>query len=407
MFKFLFIFCFYIFLTELIIGGPGFWGVNEFGISIRKILFFLTLVTGYIQLFEISSISIYLRDKLIFIFISISFLVWMLILPLINGQSLNFAFQDGSSIFIFLLYFPIVQLLRKNALNWINIEKYFVNLCTLVAVFQIIIWFNYEFFQLFNINMLDFFSVTEYGSIYVGPMPDGFYRVMWITTAFMIPAIFVVASKHKYCVLDYLKIVCFIVALYVSYTRALWIATILGVIIIIMFKDNVKARDLIIVAIITCLVLGSVILTNTDSIFVRLSSIINDSGAYERVIQINSILEKWGEHFLFGTGFGGYANYIRVDAAPYSYEVALIALLMKLGIVGTFLWFICLVYIFYITKPKSMNLKFKKKWRYMLAATVGFLFSTATNPYLFNFVGMTILLFVLVELEKLHLDTKN
>ncbi|TWH45278.1 O-antigen ligase [Sporomusa sp. KB1] len=408
MFKLFFIIIFYLFLAELVLGGPGFWGINEIGISIRKLIFIALLITAYIQFFEKGNFKVYFRDKLIFLCIVLSTIIWMLVLPVVNGQGLGFAFQDGGSIFIFLLYFPIVQLIRTKLINWENVKKYFINLIIVVALFQVLIWINGTLDLGLSLNMISFFGADEYGSIYVGHMKDGFYRVMWISTVFTIPGIFLIAGNSRNNLLDYIKIVLFLFTLYISYTRALWLACIIGIMLVLLIRKRIKVKGIVIIAVVLCGMIGISIFTDvSETTFSRLNSLYDDDGTLERIVQIDSILDMWTKNFLFGIGFGGHAEYIRVQDVPFTYEVSLVSLLMKLGFVGVSLWGLTLACLFYHAKPPYVDREGRKKWLYTLAGTVAFLFSTATNPYLLNFVGMIIILFMIIEMEKIYIEKKT
>jgi len=60
-----------------------------------------------------------------------------------------------------------------------------------------------------------------------------------------------------------------------------------------------------------------------------------------RAQQVHGIAEKIFSHPLLGTGFGGFTDLISNDNAPYSYELSIFALMMKLGLIGIiFLGFI-------------------------------------------------------------------
>lgn len=413
-----FLFILYLFIGELVLGGPGYWGV-DFGISFRKLLFLSTVLIAYGCVFKIGKhLIVNTRDILIIFFMAISFSVWLLLLPVINGQSLQNSFQDGGSIFVFLLYLPIAQLMRHKLIDWYKIKQYFVVISTIVAIFQIGIWLIVFFVpsmgSTFSAAVKLFFNVDPVtGSIYVGTMGDGFYRVMWISTVYFVPAMFFILGNKSKTTADYFKLACFIFALFVSYTRAIWIGIVLGIFIAIILKGKAVLKSsmrTICLGLPIILVLSLVIGASIDpesTALLRLQSLTSEDGTDLRMIQINSIMDMWEQNFLVGIGFGGHAEYIRDPELPFNYEVSLISLFMKLGIVGIIFWFVIFALIFYSAKVYCKNIDDNRRWRYTLSGMIAFLFMTATNPYLLNFVGMSIILFLVLDMEEVCIRLKG
>lgn len=58
------------------------------------------------------------------------------------------------------------------------------------------------------------------------------------------------------------------------------------------------------------------------------------SSADERAIQVGYLLEGFAESPVWGSGFGGYAGYLRSDERPWSYELTYAQLLFNVGLVG-------------------------------------------------------------------------
>jgi O-antigen ligase len=62
------------------------------------------------------------------------------------------------------------------------------------------------------------------------------------------------------------------------------------------------------------------------------------SGNEARLSQIPALVKKIVERPLIGSGFGSYAEVLRNNERPFMYEVDYLAVVMKLGIVGTILY---------------------------------------------------------------------
>lgn len=66
--------------------------------------------------------------------------------------------------------------------------------------------------------------------------------------------------------------------------------------------------------------------------------------------QVFSLLRTFERHFIMGTGFGASADEIRSESVPWSYEMSILALCMKIGLVGIFFFDYCISFIFCLTK---------------------------------------------------------
>ena len=105
-----------------------------------------------------------------------------------------------------------------------------------------------------------------------------------------------------------------------------------------------------------------------------------------RLEQFYSLFKLFLEYPLFGSGFGSNADIIRSREAFYSYELTYIALIAKIGIIGSFL----LGYLLYQLIKKTF-IKFKTERALYALSFLIFIFITSTNPYLLNFYGLTII----------------
>ena len=119
-----------------------------------------------------------------------------------------------------------------------------------------------------------------------------------------------------------------------------------------------------------------------------------------RAKQNSALLNKWKESKLVGFGYGSYTTEcIRHSKYPYMYESTLPALMMKLGIVG------CLVWVIFIggTTIFAVSRFWKEKKEnafYWLGLALSYAMAVQTNPFLFTFAGFSMLLYLLVSVQK-------
>jgi O-antigen ligase len=243
--------------------------------------------------------------------------------------------------------------------------------------------------------------------LYVGLMPDGFFRAMWITGTLYLPALMYCIAARRIS-----GVLLFSAALLATYTRSLWLAALLGIVLAqalstrrARFIDGRVALGLCVAGImgITVLLLGSAI-ADGDSVIslvsARVGSTFSDESAGERFEQIGPLLDKWSQAPWLGNGFGAHANLIRSDDAPYSYELTVLALLMKTGVAGL-LYVLALFAGLWLSALLASRSRGSAAASAGLAAIVAFSTAAATNPFLLNFVGMSALSFMIM---KLHIE---
>jgi hypothetical protein len=118
-----------------------------------------------------------------------------------------------------------------------------------------------------------------------------------------------------------------------------------------------------------------------------------DSSALLRSEQFYALLNGWSQNPLFGAGHGASApGSIRSVEQPWAYELSYVAYFFHTGILGSFIFFGQLGWIYFmsfkIIKSESV-LKF-----YIFPVIVGttcFLIANATNPYLAKYDFMWVL----------------
>ncbi|MGL5978925.1 MAG: hypothetical protein ACRCZJ_08030, partial [Erysipelotrichaceae bacterium] len=112
--------------------------------------------------------------------------------------------------------------------------------------------------------------------------------------------------------------------------------------------------------------------------------------------QIPYLLQTWEQAPVFGQGYGSVADgYQRSTVAPFSYEMTLFALLMKIGVVGIGVWLgVLLTFLLSCFKQKSI-LTFAN-WTFLVIA---FALTVQTNPFLLSFSGFTVVLYLLFSAQ--------
>ena len=419
-----------LFLLELVLGESGRW-LRVGGLSVRQVLFVLTVLSLYAYAAatvrkrpEITRI-----DVAVFFFIVVSS-VWGFLVPALYDRSLSLAFADFEATYVLLLYFPLAVALRAGALSWRGTSAVFAGAVVLLAAVQVAAWALVTLRLVTAAGARGFFlGLYNTSEVYVGPMPDGFFRSMFVTSIFLLPVFFVLASAVVEKARPFVPAgLLFVVScgLVVSYTRAFWASAAIGLVLAWMLyyfagrphgwawqpraAGKVVLPALVFVGAFAAVeTLTAVAATDTTSLDDRVVSSleVQDEANAIKLEQIPYLLAEWWEAPIFGRGFGSYVEgYTRSAESPFSYEMTAPALLMKLGVVGGVLWAAPLIYAL-VRGLRSAGKESRARACFATAGFLAFGLSVQTNPLLLNFVGMAILLFYFLEFAMLECGARR
>jgi hypothetical protein len=100
-----------------------------------------------------------------------------------------------------------------------------------------------------------------------------------------------------------------------------------------------EIKKLTILAFVAASTLLLMLVINFEWVKERYNFTLSDDSTHERFIQIPSLLDKIMESPVWGSGFGAYTSVIRNQERPFLYEVDFLATVMKLGLVGSLLYY--------------------------------------------------------------------
>ena len=368
---------FLVYLLELILTGPI--GIVIWDTRIRFVIIFLlfgmslvSLVSGKITNKELKVLTVF----------STIFLIWSILIPIFKNGNLIDAVSEGRSLFIMFLIIPISRALLYFGTKFIvNFISYLVGIVA-IAVFTCWICSTY-FNNYLPAELLFNYLDTGIGAgLYIGPMPDGSYRVMFITSIFF-PFV-ILAQKNSRYFWGWAGLM--MAGVIASGTRAIFIGAIFAIVVIVW---NHRKKYLKQPVFYMCIIIGLLYcqfyydnFSNTR--FLDLSDEFDSDSI--RLIQLSSLMELWKNNIIFGAGFGAVASEVREG---YSYELTYVALLAKIGIIGMGL--LCVLFIVIFANIPTKTARFNV---FMIGLL--FLFVTSTNPYLINLFGLTLLSFLVV-----------
>jgi hypothetical protein len=381
-----------IYLCEIILGGAA--GFQLYGISIRKVLLFILIGGGFFRLTIypiIYSWQLYLLTFIMFVVI-----VWGGIVPLFRGVDLSQSLAEFLPLCVFLLIIPVLDSVYLKGIRlYLNVANW---CAATIATVVIVAWLSATFFmspEFSSLIQLFFLTVTGSDSGYfIGPMPDGSYRVMWISCIFF-PLMLAYKNVDK---IQFNWTAFYLIAIYASGTRSFLYASLF----IVFYACVRRYKECIRYFLPGIIFLVTVILCTPD--FFNETRLFNVSSEFDsdsaRGEQLLSLLNLFNDNLFFGAGFGAHAEVVRSMEAPYSYELTYIALLAKLGILGSVL----VVIILTMAVCKALLIRLPNMGQSIVIATA-FLFITSTNPYLLNLVGLTISVFMIAFFHSYNFNT--
>lgn len=451
-------FCFAaLFCFELVFGYTGTL-IMIHSVAIRHILFIPTflglylfcllyLIKNRIPLFkskgEKTSVlkSLKVLDWLMLAFV-VSTAASLFVIPKLNGGSFQFAKAEAlDSLMMLMLYFPI-----RFMVSWdeIKLSKLTTVLYWLIFGLSTIHIFLYvgeamapgfveSFFDVLR-NICGSGSITP--TVILGH--GGYPRVMFSTSIYILVGFYLLLKKlPELKFYDYLVFFVEITAMMTTMTKSIWFGFFGGIAVFtILYCINaiINKRKTAIVQILVLGLCSLMLITAMDKtifkgmISIRLGNSFNttytpqgtdnddDSDQDEdktnlmnldgegaalsntiKIEQTKMLLKQWKEHPIFGLGYGSYIEgYLRSEECPFSYEMQLPALIMKIGIVGIgLLASIVLTMIIYLfRKIKGTDLTAKFAWLFLLGS---FGLCVQTNPLLLSFTGMSVVLLLLIE----------
>ena len=396
----------YFLMMDLVLLGP--LGILKYE---RKIVFGLTVILCLVHFIKFRSYS-ESRFRIPILTLFLGSLIWLIPIPLIYSDNLQLSFEEWDA-FIFLLI-PIFYIPSKNEAARLLKVVFFCT--TVLSLFIFISWVcgsqNQE--DLGKVQNL-FSMVYSDSSLFIGnansELGDFFPRIffinmLWIFVCFLMMPVF---FGSKYISLFWGVILC--AGMIISYSRGLWIAYFVALISVSIL--SIKNFKLLSILFISSFFLASLFFTNqTEFLTQRVASVNNiyadqqasrpaDPSASTRKLQMAFLVNSWRDAKFFGKGWGAYVKDFpgSVDS-PYSYEAVPFALLMKIGIVGVLMMIIWIVSFIF----RAASLASRRFASVLIGVLTFLLVGGMTNPYIFNFIGMGVLVFVLLIFMNIEFD---
>jgi hypothetical protein len=357
---------------ELMVGGP--FGVQVHGVSIRFLIWAVAIVCS-IRWLLADALGARLARRWVLLSAAL-FLGWGLVVPAFRGGSVANGILEArpllTSPVVFSAYCGLRHFGTRKFVSILAVVSAIPALAVVIAWSAQVLLADEVPAQLLKWWLSS--GSAELPGVYIGPMPDGSYRVMWIAVMFFPFTLLCRSFSRDYAlwvVVTGLGAAC-------SGTRAVIGAWFIVIFVVGFCRRGVASGTLLSGAVAACLISlsggsGFRVLTFAD--------LADDDDP--RVVQTTALLGEFFKSPLLGCGFGGGPELVRSDVAQFSYEMTYVALLAKLGLFGCFLVGIWLL----ATLQWTLLLGRAARW-VTFAALLCFVIITATNPYLLNLFGI-------------------
>ncbi|EFB2632398.1 hypothetical protein FHO58_07840 [Escherichia coli] len=404
----------YLFLFDVILLGSGAWSINVTGISIRKVEYLTILL---MVICTINNIKGYIY----FCCATTFCLIFGVVVPFLNDVKLEYAITELLSFYGILLC-PLIAQNRYISVNWKKIRKFILFICIISAFIHILIWLlglmgsgYVDLIKQLCIRVLTANNDDLIDNIIIADTPDGLFRVLLPNSSLLIIGFYLSFQQYlnRKNYIHLLIVFVMLLALYTTWTRALYLSPIIVIGGVLFYKifpftlqlGKIGAYNLLSFIILFFIVISTVLVQPT---LLSLLGIASESSDEIRYTQVIWIFNTFMNSPVLGTGLGGSAEDVRSLIAPWTYEMSLLALIMKLGLVGVFLF----ISISAIKIPEFLEGFFdgrripvkKVVWIYF---SLSVLMMFSTNPFMLSFPGITITLFILCELNSFKIEKGN
>ena len=345
-------------------------------------------------------------------------MIWVFLPLVMEPSSFYFALMDAQSLVILPATTVVLISMRNQPGGLKSVFRITIALCALLALLQVLIWLFLRLHPLPHEEIYEmvgrFFGTKESVSIIEQPSNEGAYwRVVWISSYWLIFAVFLApVFIRNQSALFCIEFLCG-VAILASYTRGIWLGLLAGVCLLVvsaLLPKNLRRRpsrkgpwvilamglasSLLFVYAINAMqgnaqvLLARMYATEPSADVKHPEANVKDESAIERIQQSKKLIEKWQEHPIVGHGFGAYVkSHYSHDERPFLYEMLPVALLMKLGLIGFFLYLSFLLFVLsrLWILGKTSTVALAASGAYMAT-----LIQIHTNPVFFSFTGMLI-----------------
>ena len=314
-----------------------------------------------------------------------------------------------------LIILPLIGASKIHVSHWLALRKWIffkISISALLHNAIFLIALKYEAFgSIVQLFMLQFFTAGDDGvadKVVISVSSLDRHYVFWASSSILLVGLYIAISNliTKKSTINYLIFINFLMAIYATGIRAFIMLPLVMFIAYYFFKlvfklknKNSLLRDMLLVGVLIGITIP--VLISIDPSFLSWTGLGQDSSDSLRYEQMMPMLHTIINNPLMGVGIGGSTSEIRSDIAPWSYELSILALIMKIGFVG-----LCVVYAVCVMILNECKIRVhannKLEISLLFSFLFGYVFVCNTNPFLFSLIGVGIIFFIFVELNYIN-----
>jgi hypothetical protein len=399
---------------DLLMFGSGV-ELDIFGQSLKLRKFLFAAYAVIVVLFFIK----YPRPSLALCFLALSmlFILQTFVLPAFKGISVVDAISDCLPLFA-----SAVVLLKSGVpnreLNWSVAEQIIYVGVLALALIHVVTKLTLE------LNLMDVDSVRvmlhglyedknflKESYVFISHYEDSeTYRVYFGNSVLLLVGMYFVLERltKQVSATNCFALSLFITAIYSTGTRSLYLASIILLFFSLTCSDVMSIRRirlgfvkvlLLLIApfAVSCFLIFTLNPSVLDTINLERSGTESDD---TRIFQLGPLLDQIYSSPLLGSGYGASAEYVRNEALPYSYELSILALLMKIGVLGLLACLACVAGMISRIVPSTV-----KQVKSIYGLYFAFIIACFYNPYMFGFYGTLFFIILFYEYKrKVHVN---
>lgn len=337
--------------------------------------------------------------------------VWIVFIPILNRTAMRYAFSDSMPL-IALGLFLISADFSKKINQWKKIRIFFVwSVAGLILLHVIpygISFLDPAMTLYIGQLLMNFWGIPGDETrqfVYFGLLNHETIRIYFATSFFLLLALYLFVQKYDNLILNrrffhFFFFISLLIAIWSTRTRSIMLGAAIFLILSILFdKLRIRVRRsqvTIFVFLILPFIFGFFLLPMINPSILAVFGVGRAVSDNLRSGQFWPLMISFLDHPVFGRGFGAGVSIVRLAAAPYAYELSILALFMKIGFLG--LCFGCFILSSSMNAVASREIHIiPKKIGVLYCLYFSYVISCVFNPYMFGLFGTYFALFMLYE----------
>jgi hypothetical protein len=336
---------------------------------------------------------------------------WVVVIPVQSVENFSYSIFDALPLIALGIFLLSVDF-GKDIAGWVKIRTVvFISAVSFLLLHAILYLLSRSYSALLETARDILMMIWESPNrnieqfVFVNPMPDGAIRIYFGSSFFILFGLYFFAQKYKSPIKNrlILRVALFmltLIALWSTNTRSL----ILGALVFMLLSPvsnavmpNIRKSFFALFFMISLpFFLSFILLPAIDPSFLEMLGTVRAGSDDLRAEQLWPLFHSFISHPILGKGFGASVSIIRLEEAPYAYELSILALFMKLGLAGFFVGCIVLANAMHSAIPNSVK-RFPKEIAPLYCLYFSYIVSCVFNPYMFGLFGTFFSLFLLFE----------